>query len=228
MKVIRTMGTTAAVILSIWAAVLDCVLSQITVQQVDVGDTAILPCPSNDDNHRFQFWQLQGDKVVGPGNEVNKAKYKYEVLSGTLYIKSVSTAEAGFYRCVSKGLTDPSLNVQSVELVVKKDWEEVWETDTETNIYRGVAVVAALVILFGLAFFVYRLIKRRRSPTFRDISDEESPDETIEHGGSYSVSNLPPMTQINNSTSQGMDNPALETDFPKVFKTLQTTTDSQI
>jgi hypothetical protein len=81
------MGATAAVILSIWAAVLDSVLSQIIVLQVDVGDTAILPCPSNDDNHRFQFWQLHGDQLVGPGNEVNKAKYKYEVLSGTLYIK---------------------------------------------------------------------------------------------------------------------------------------------
>jgi hypothetical protein len=43
----------------------------------------------------------------------------------------VSTAEAGFYKCVSKGLTDPSFNIQGVELVVKKDWEEVWETDTE-------------------------------------------------------------------------------------------------
>lgn len=37
----------------------------------------------------------------------------------------------------------------------------------QTNIYRGVTVVAALVILLGLAFFVYRLIKRRRSSTFR-------------------------------------------------------------
>jgi len=81
------MGATAAVVLSVWATVLDSVLSQIIVQQVDVGGTAILPCPSNDDNHRFQFWQLKGDQVVGPGNEVNKAKYKYEVLSGALYIK---------------------------------------------------------------------------------------------------------------------------------------------
>lgn len=86
-SLLQTMGATAAVVLSIWATVLDCVLSQTIVQQVDVGDTAILPCPSNDDNHRFQFWQLQGDQVVGPGKEVNKAKYKYEVLSGTLYIK---------------------------------------------------------------------------------------------------------------------------------------------
>jgi len=60
------------------------------------------------------------------------------------------------------------------------------------------------------------------------MSDEESPDETTGHGGSYSVSNLPPMTQTNNSASQGIDNPTLETDFPKVFKTLQTTNNSQI
>jgi hypothetical protein len=49
----------------------------------------------------------------------------------TPMLQSVSTAEAGFYKCFSKGLTDPSLTVQGVELVVKKDWEEVWETDTE-------------------------------------------------------------------------------------------------
>jgi hypothetical protein len=60
------------------------------------------------------------------------------------------------------------------------------------------------------------------------MSDEESPDETIGHGESYGVSNLPPMTHTNNSASQGLDNPALDTDFPKVFKTLQTTTNSQI
>jgi hypothetical protein len=60
------------------------------------------------------------------------------------------------------------------------------------------------------------------------MSDEESPDETVAHGGSYNVSNLPPMTPTNITTSQGVDNPALETDFPKVFKTLQTTSDSQM
>lgn len=222
------MGPIAAVMLSIWAAVLDSVVSQFIVQEVNVGSTAVLPCPSNDDHHRFQFWQLQGDQIVGPGNAVNRAKYKYEVLSGTLYIKSVSTAEAGFYKCVSKGLTDPSFNIQGVELVVKKDWEEVWETDTETNVYRVLVVVAALILLLGLVFFAYRLIKRRRSSRFRDMSDEESPDEGTAHGGSYNVSNLPPMTQTNISTSQGMENPALDTDFPEGFKTLQTTSDSQM
>jgi hypothetical protein len=50
-------------------------------------------------------------------------------------LQSVSTAEAGFYKCVSIGLTNPSFNVQGVELVVKKDWEEVWETDKEVRCF---------------------------------------------------------------------------------------------
>lgn len=44
----------------------------------------------------------------------------------------MSTAESGFYKCVSRGLSDdPSVKIHSVELVVKKDWEDVWETDFE-------------------------------------------------------------------------------------------------
>jgi hypothetical protein len=81
------MAASAAVILSIWATVLDSVVSQIVVQEVNVGSTAILPCRSNDDHHRFQFWELEGNHLLGPGNTVDTAKYKFEVLSGTLYIK---------------------------------------------------------------------------------------------------------------------------------------------
>ncbi|KAJ4450878.1 uncharacterized protein [Periplaneta americana] len=222
------MGIAAAVVLSLWAAVIDSVVGQVIVQEVNVGGTATLPCLSNDDSHRFQFWQLQGDKVVGPGNAVNREKYRYEVLTGTLYIKSVSTSEAGFYKCVSKGLTDPSFNVQAVELIVKKDWEEVWETDPETNVLRVAVAVVTLIVLIGLAFLAYRLIKRRRTSRFRDMSDEESPDETVPHGGSYNVSNLPPMTPTHASPSQGLDNPALDTDFPKEFQGIGATSDSRM
>jgi hypothetical protein len=57
-------------------------------QEVGIGDTAILLCPSNDDNHRFQFWQLQSQNLmIGPTNNFNKDKFKYEVLTGTLYIR---------------------------------------------------------------------------------------------------------------------------------------------
>jgi hypothetical protein len=81
------MAASAAVILSIWAAVLDSVVSEIIVQEVDVGSTAVLPCHSNDDHHRFQFWELQGNRIFGPANAVSIDKYRFEVLSGTLYIK---------------------------------------------------------------------------------------------------------------------------------------------
>ncbi|KAJ9598024.1 hypothetical protein L9F63_026868, partial [Diploptera punctata] len=214
----KIMEVAAAVVL---AAVLDSVASQYMVQEVNVGTTAILPCPSNDDNHLFQYWELEGNQVIGPENAINEAKYKYEVLSGKLFIKSVSTAESGFYKCVSKALTNRSLNIQSVELIVKKDWEEVWENDTETNVYRGVIAGTVLIVLVGLMFLAYRFIKRRRSARFRDMSDEESPDEGPVRG-KYNASNIPPMTNANITPSEGVDNPALDTDFPKMFNTIQT------
>ena len=58
-----------------------------SVVEVSAGDTANITCPSNDDNHRFQFWQLKDNNILGPGNRINERKYKYEVLSGTLFIK---------------------------------------------------------------------------------------------------------------------------------------------
>lgn len=57
------------------------------VTEAQEGDTATLPCPSNDDGHRFLFWQLDDDQVIGPANPGDRNKYKYEVLSGDLYIK---------------------------------------------------------------------------------------------------------------------------------------------
>jgi hypothetical protein len=81
------MAASAAVILSVWAAVLDSIVSQIVVQEANVGSTAVLPCRSNDDHHRFQFWELEGNQLFGPGNAADTAKYKFEVLTGTLYIK---------------------------------------------------------------------------------------------------------------------------------------------
>lgn len=57
------------------------------VQEVPLGEMAILRCPSNDDQHRFQFWELSTKDIIGPGNNVDQQKYKYEVLTGTLYIK---------------------------------------------------------------------------------------------------------------------------------------------
>lgn len=62
-------------------------LADVMVKEVPVGGVAILDCPSNDDHHRFQYWETHNDKVIGPDNPYNEYKYKYEVLTGRLYIK---------------------------------------------------------------------------------------------------------------------------------------------
>nr|CAD7443013.1 unnamed protein product [Timema bartmani] len=193
-----------------------------TVQEVPVGATAVLPCLSNDDNHRFQFWQLIGDQVVGPGNLPNRDKYKFEVLTGTLYIRSVSTAEAGFYKCISKGIEGSDLSIKSVELIVKKDWDEVYENDYETNLFRGLVAVGSIVVLLVagiLAFYIYR---RRKGSRFGDISDEESPDEE-QPRGTYNPTTVPKASTSSKKSpvGQGVDNAGLEVDFPQVFKAMQ-------
>lgn len=57
------------------------------VIEVSPGETAVLQCPSNDEHHRFQFWWMKPDQIIGPGTALNSDKFKYEVLTGTLYIK---------------------------------------------------------------------------------------------------------------------------------------------
>lgn len=60
---------------------------QLAVIEVAQGETAVLQCPSNDKDHRFQFWWMKPDQIIGPGTVLNTEKFKYEVLTGTLYIK---------------------------------------------------------------------------------------------------------------------------------------------
>lgn len=47
----------------------------------------------------------------------------------------MSTSEAGFYKCVSRALAaaDANIKIDNVELIVKKDWEEVYEDDTQVS-----------------------------------------------------------------------------------------------
>lgn len=70
-----------------WLEAKPSAFSKPSILEVSIGETAKLVCPSNDDNHRFQFWQLKNNQILGPGNRIDERKYKYEVLSGTLYIK---------------------------------------------------------------------------------------------------------------------------------------------
>lgn len=45
------------------------------------------------------------------------------------YFQGVSSNENGLYTCVCKHVRDNSFYSETVELIVKKDWEEVYETD---------------------------------------------------------------------------------------------------
>jgi len=59
----------------------------------------------------------------------------------------VSTIESGFYKCISKGLVDDSqFKVHSVELIVKNDWKELWETDFEVTFF--LIYIKIIIILY--------------------------------------------------------------------------------
>ncbi|XP_003701745.2 uncharacterized protein LOC100876535 isoform X1 [Megachile rotundata] len=190
----------------------------VTVTEVPAGHLAELPCLSSDDHHRFMFWQLTDDnRIIGPGNPMDENKYNYEVLTGKLFIRGVSTAESGFYKCVSKGISDHSaINIHVVELIVKKDWEDVWENDFETNLLRGMAAVMVVVVGIAIVLFIVTT-KRRRNRRFFDLEEsrENSPAKYTPNVRAGPA--VPPTI----TEDGGIDNAALDIDFPKVFKQMQ-------
>lgn len=120
------------------------------VQEVLYGKAAVLKCHSNDADHVFLFWKLKNDEIVGPGVKYDEHKYEYEVLSGNLTIKVewicfvvafllktvlqvVTLDEDGIYYCFSEGVKTNDYNVRTIRMVVKKDWEEVWEDDSSVS-----------------------------------------------------------------------------------------------
>ncbi|XP_071452448.1 uncharacterized protein [Hetaerina americana] len=181
------------------------------VLEVKEGDVAILPCPSHDGSNRFLFWQFDPDVIIGPGHPVNKTKYKYEVLTGTLKIRDVRQEEEGVYRCTSQSLNDQVHSVHPVKLVVNKNWEEVWETDHETNLLRGwIAFVVVGILLVG-AYCAYRY-RRRPSSRFREVPDEEIPEDNM-----AGVELMAPSTSL---IGDGDNTSMVDTDFPKAFNAM--------
>lgn len=133
----------------------------LTTHEVNVGGTAKLPCLSNDKDHRFQYWQLVNDEIIGPWNNWQGHKFKYEVSTGELTIQvagkalvkfsarlprtndgsvfqEVTLNESGFYKCISRDLTGPNLHAETIQLIVKRDWVEEFEDDTVvgTSVYK--------------------------------------------------------------------------------------------
>ncbi|KAJ1525733.1 hypothetical protein ONE63_008941 [Megalurothrips usitatus] len=199
------------------AAALPAALAEVMVKEVPAGGMAVLECPSNDDHHRFLYWQTHDDQVVGPDNPLNEYKYKYEVLGGRLSIKGVSTAEAGFYKCVSRSVAAGAANlrIENVELIVKKDWEDVYENDAENNTFRAVAALSVTLVALLLLLFFLRM----------HLIDEESQDEAPpavvaaqnqSPGDVYRPTTMP----SNGGASMAKENlaVAVDTDFPTVFE----------
>lgn len=190
----------------------------VTVTEVPAGHLAELPCLSSDDHHRFMFWQLTDDnRIIGPGNAMDENKYNYEVLTGKLFIRGVSTAESGFYKCVSKGISDHSaINIHVVELIVKKDWEDVWENDFETNLLRGMAVVMVIVVAIAIVLYVITR-KRKRSHRFFDMEESRENSPAKYTPNIHTSSAMPPPI----AEESGIDNDALDIDFPRVLRQMQ-------
>ncbi|XP_050429561.1 uncharacterized protein LOC126838849 [Adelges cooleyi] len=175
------------------------------VIEVEPGATAVLECPSNDKDHRFQFWWLKSNEIIGPGSDMDSNKFRYEVLTGTLYIKEVTPEESGVYTCVCKNLGSISMSARSVNLAIKRDWEDVWENDYTVNTIRVVAVLSVLTLILLLVYLYYLTSYKTTNRTlhFREDDSEEdvTNDKQIYRKTTISKDNI---------FQTGIDNPTLE------------------
>ncbi|KMR00222.1 hypothetical protein RF55_1042 [Lasius niger] len=115
------------------------------------------------------LWQFGNNDVIGPGNPLNEKKYNYEVLTGTLQIR--------------------------------------------TNLLRGMTAVMVLVVAIAVVLLIIT-VKRKRSQRFLDLEDsrDNSPAR-------YTPNNTPGVSS--SAGNVGVDNDAVDIDFPKVFKQMQ-------
>lgn len=52
-------------------------------------------------------------------------------------------------------------------MIVKKDWEDVYESDESVNYFRVVVIIGCTFVLFGGVFLLYRSIKdKHRLPSY--------------------------------------------------------------
>ncbi|XP_059481951.1 uncharacterized protein LOC132200482 [Neocloeon triangulifer] len=182
-------------------------------QEAAEGATVTLPCfNTTDGQHQFQFWMLKDDSVIGPENPPSPgSKFKFEVLSGNLSIKALSAEDSGLYRCVAKGWNNPTFHIEDVDLIVRKDWEEVWANDTGVNILRGVLALTVICVFCGVACVLLRL---RRSSYLKseDLSDEdeESPFQSTSEPGQ----------QHRRLSSSNVEINVLETELPRTLNSM--------
>ncbi|XP_044743163.1 uncharacterized protein LOC123305499 [Chrysoperla carnea] len=214
----------------------------VSMLEYNAGETAVLNCDSNDDKHIFRFWQFTGnDLIIGPGNDFDKDKYKYDILTGKLYIKNVSPKETGLYKCYSRGVYNKDFYIKNVELVVEKDWKVVNEDNTDLNLLRALMGTTVLLIFLGAGYVILRVSRRRIPHMYLDTkglkkdlllatesSDEEDSAEEVFTSPRPSTSKASneyqnvvldkANTSLNGlKESSGRKNTDIETDFQAVF-----------
>ncbi|CAG9791968.1 unnamed protein product [Diatraea saccharalis] len=195
-------------------------VKSLEVKEVQAGSTAVLNCNSNDYNHNFMFWLLNQTKVIGPGNNYDEKKYKYEVLSGKLFINNVSPSESGFYSCVSKSISDSGINIGNVEMIVKGAFSAI-------EAVKLVAIVVSIIVLITCAVIYFRIRKEWNKYDGRavvPVDDVEEDDADEVYNPTTTVNQAVPGPSRNQSSDQllyGIDNQGLDTDFNSVFENIQ-------
>ncbi|XP_052751712.1 uncharacterized protein LOC113509157 isoform X2 [Galleria mellonella] len=191
------------------------------VTKVSAGDTAVLKCISNDYKHNFMFWLIDQTKIIGPGNEYDKNKYSYEVLSGNLKIHAVTPDEAGYYKCISKDISGSGgITVGEVEMVVGG------AKFSASEAVKLIAMVVSIIIIIACAVIYFRLRKewsKYDGRTAVPVDDTEDGDEI--YNQTTTTINQPVAGPSRNPSSEqllyGIDNQGLDTDFNSVFENIQ-------
>lgn len=198
--------------------------TSLTVSEVQAGDLVELICLSSDDDHQFMFWQLADDKyIIGPGNPLDESKYNYEVLTGKLYIREISTDESGFYKCISREIRNNSdVNIHIVELIVKSDMQELEDNSFETNLLRGMALIMFMIVSIAIILLIIMVKRRRAEQQFFDLLEESRENSPEKHAGYvHSASMLRTPSARATLPPGGIDNVAFDVDYPKVFQQIK-------
>ncbi|KAJ8878955.1 hypothetical protein PR048_019559 [Dryococelus australis] len=82
---------------------------------------------------------------------------------------------------------------------------------------------AEITVMNGSFFLGRALVCQcsKRCSLSADTKDEESLADTAARNGTYNPTTVPISTGQKPGTSQGFDNPAMESDFPRVFQSMQ-------
>ncbi|XP_041973552.1 uncharacterized protein LOC121729183 [Aricia agestis] len=192
------------------------------VTEVPAGSKVVLECDSNDYHHNFMFWLFDNNKVIGPGNEYDARKYKYEVLSGKLHIDRVSPSESGYYKCFSKNLDGHGITVGEVEMIVKGS------TFTAIDGIKLAAIIISILVIIACVVIYMRLRKewnKYDGHTVVPVDEVDEDDgEEVYNKTTTSINHPVPGPSRNPSSEHlmyGIDNQGLDTDFNSVFENIQ-------